>query len=150
MYQKAATTYKQTNLLTANPVKLVIMCYDGAIGYLKDARDFYRGRNYEAKAKALQRAVDIIHEMNISLDLDKGGDIARNLRSLYLYMIQILTEADLKKDVAKFDDVIRMLEELGDGWKEIACAAVVETETAAYAIPAPGISAAAAVQAWSA
>jgi flagellar secretion chaperone FliS len=150
MYQKAAATYKQTNLLTANPVKLVIMCYEGAIGSLKEARDFYIAKKYEPKAKALQKALDIIHEMNISLDLDRGGDIAKNLRTLYLYMIQILIEADVKKDVSKFDDVIRMLEELEDGWKEIASAGVVDTGSESYAIPAPRMKAAPAIQAWSA
>jgi len=44
--------------------------------------------------------------MNISLDLEKGGTIAKNLRSLYLYMIQILTEADVKKNIEMFDEVI--------------------------------------------
>ena len=119
MYQEATKTYQQANFFTATPIKLVMMCYDGAIGSLKLAREFYVKKEYEAKAKALQKTVDIINELNSSLDMDKGGDIARNLRSLYLYMIHTVTEADLKKDFHAFDDVIQLLEELESAWKAI-------------------------------
>ena len=120
MYQEATKTYQEANFLTATPVKLVMMCYDGAIRSLKLAREFYIKKEYEAKAKALQKAVDIIHELTASLDVKKGGEIAGNLRSLYLYMIQRVTEADLKKDIRAFDEVIHMLEELESAWQAIA------------------------------
>jgi flagellar protein FliS len=120
MYQEATKTYQEANFFTATPIKLVMMCYDGAIGSLKLARESYLLKEYEAKAKALQKAFDILYELNASLDLKKGGDIARNLRSLYLYMIQTLTDADLKKDIRAFDDVIKMLEELESAWVAIA------------------------------
>ena len=120
MFQEATKTYQEANIFTATPIKLVMMCYDGAIGSLKLARECYVKKEYEAKAKALQKTVDIIHELNSSLDVKKGGEIARNLRSLYLYMIHRVTEADLKKDIRAFDDVIQMLEELESVWKVIS------------------------------
>jgi flagellar protein FliS len=120
MYQQATRSYEQANYFTADPLKLIIMCYDGAIAHLKISRDHYRAGEYEAKARNLQKTLDIIHELNASLDLEKGGDVARNLRSLYQYMVQILTQADLKRDIRVFDQVISMLEELASGWKEIA------------------------------
>jgi flagellar secretion chaperone FliS len=119
MYQEATKTYQEANFFTATPAKLVMMCYDGAIGSLKLAREYYIKKEYEAKAKALQKAVDIIYELNASLDVKKGGEITGNLRSLYLYMIQRVTEADLKKDIRAFDEVIQMLEELESAWKAI-------------------------------
>ena len=135
MYQTVAKTYQQTNFTTANPMRLVLMCYDGAIRSLKLARERYLEKDYEGKAKALKKALDIINEVNISLDLEKGGDIAKNLRSLYLYMAQTLTDADLKRDIGMFDEVIRMLEELESAWKEIARVGIVEAESALYALP---------------
>jgi flagellar secretion chaperone FliS len=149
MNQKVANTYQQANLFTANPVRLIIMCYDGAIGSLKLACQYYAAKEYEAKAKALQKAMDIIHELNGSLDMEKGGTIAANLRSLYLYMIQILLEGDIKKDVTMFNEVIRMLEELESAWKEIAHAIVTETRPVSYQFPADGMKGVAANQAWS-
>jgi flagellar protein FliS len=120
MYRNVANTYQQASVLTANPLKLVLMCYEGAIGSLKLACEFYSRKEYEAKAKALQKALDILHELNASLDEKKGGELARNLRSLYNYMIQALIDADLKKNIRVFDDVIKMMEELESGWKAIA------------------------------
>jgi flagellar protein FliS len=149
MYQNVANTYRSANFNTANPLRLVIMCYDGAISSLKLARDSYKAKNYEAKAKALQKAIDIIHEMNVSLDLEKGGTIAKNLRSLYLYMIGILTEADVKKNIHLFDEVIRMLEELESAWKEIARGGIEESRTVTHPIPASERKVASVNQAWS-
>jgi flagellar protein FliS len=120
MYEAAIRSYRQTNYLSADPLKLVRMCYEGAIGSLKLSRDAYIAREYEAKGKALAKALDIIHELNSSLDTEKGGDIAKNLRTLYLYMTQALIEADLKKDLTVFDAVIRMLEELESAWRDLA------------------------------
>ena len=120
MYEAASRSYRQTNFLSADPLKLVRMCYEGAIGSLKVSRDAYIARDYEAKGKALVRTLDIVHELNASLDMEKGGDIAKNLRALYLYMTQTLVEADLKRDLKVFDTVIHMLEELESAWQELA------------------------------
>ncbi len=119
MYQNVAYTYREANVLTANPLKLVIMCYDGAINSLKIAKDAYLKKDYELKAKALQKALDIIHELDASLDMEKGGDISKNLRGLYLFMHQALVEADLKRDLKVFDRIIGLLEELLSAWAAI-------------------------------
>lgn len=123
MYQNATRSYEQVNYFTANPMKLVLMCYEGAIGSLKLARDSYLAGRFEAKAKALQKCMDIIHELNASLDLEKGGECAANLRSLYAYVTQALTEADLKRDIEMMNRVITMLEELESAWKAAAAPA---------------------------
>lgn len=128
MYQNAAKTYQQANFLTANPMKLVLMCYEGAINNLKLARDSYLTEDYETKGKALKKTIDIIHELNASLDMKKGGEIAGNLRTLYNYITKILSEADLKKEIKIFDKVILMLEELESSWKTVASQAISGTE----------------------
>lgn len=119
MYEEAVKTYQQTNLFTADPMRLVLMCYEGAISSLKLARERYAAKDYEAKGRAVQKALDIIHELNASLDMEKGGDISVNLRALYLYMTQALVEADLKKDLGTFGKIISMLEELEAEWKTV-------------------------------
>jgi flagellar secretion chaperone FliS len=120
MYEAAARSYRQSNVLSADPLKLIHMCYEGAIGSLKLAREAYVARDYIAKGKALVKTLDFIHELNASLDMERGGEIAKNLRALYMYMTQALTEADLKKNLPAFDNVIQMLEELESAWQEIA------------------------------
>ncbi|MBN1380240.1 MAG: flagellar export chaperone FliS [Deltaproteobacteria bacterium] len=120
MYSNVQKTYQQANVLTANPIKLVLMCYEGAISNLKLAVKAYEDRQFETKAKALQKSLNFIDELNASLDMEKGGEVAMNLRKLYNYMFRILTEADLKKDTRMFDQVIGMLEELESAWKALA------------------------------
>jgi flagellar protein FliS len=120
MYQSVVNSYQQTQFFTTNPLKLVLMCYEGAISSLKLARDSYLAGRFEAKAKALKKCMDIIYELNASLDLEKGGECAATLRSLYAYMTQALTEADVKRDIEAMDRVITMLEELESAWKATA------------------------------
>jgi len=115
-----AKSYQQTSILTADPLKLILMCYNRAIGNLKQARNAYSAQNYEEKGKALQKALNIIDELNASLDMEKGGQIAANLRGIYHYLSHALINADLKKDMQTFDDAIQMLEEIQSAWKIVA------------------------------
>ena len=110
--------YRETNVVTADPKRLVILCYEGAITSLKIARARYLSREYEAKAKALQKAEDIIGQLLGALDFEKGGEIAKNLSALYKYMLRRLAEADLRRDMQTFDEVIHMLETLLSAWRE--------------------------------
>ncbi|MCD6152549.1 MAG: flagellar export chaperone FliS [Syntrophobacterales bacterium] len=112
--------YRQTNVITADPGRLVLMCYEGAIGSLKTAKEKYISREYEAKAEALQKAQTIICELMQALDFEKGGEVAGNLERLYNYMLRRITVGDLKGEVNAFDEVILMLEELESAWKEIS------------------------------
>jgi flagellar protein FliS len=111
--------YKRTNVTTADPLSLVLMCYDGAIRNLKIARERHVSQDYEAKAKAVQKVQDALSLLIQSLDFEKGGEIASRLNSLYTYMARRIVEGDLQRDVKAFDEVISMLEELESGWKEI-------------------------------
>jgi flagellar secretion chaperone FliS len=124
MYQSAVNSYHQAQFFTTHPLKLILMCYEGAISSLKLARDSYVAGRFETKANALRKCYDIIHELNASLDLEKGGECAANLRSLYAYMTQALPEADLKRDFEAMDRIIAMLEELESAWKALADPAV--------------------------
>jgi len=98
--------YKQTNVTTADPGRLVLMCYEGAIGSLKTAREKYISGEYEAKAGAVQKVVSIISVLMQALDFEKGGEVARNLEALYNYMVRRITEGDVKGDMKAFDEVI--------------------------------------------
>ena len=119
MYGNNIGAYRKTNVETADPKKLVIMCYEGAIFNLKMAKERYIEHNYEAKAAALSKAMLIIGELNSALDMEKGGDISKNLKAIYEYVIRRLTEGDIRKDLSAFDETIGILEELGSAWKEI-------------------------------
>lgn len=119
MYGEYVEAYRRTEVFTSDPRKLIIMCYEGAISNLRMARESYEARDYEAKARALQKTYDIINELIISLNFEKGGSIAVNLDALYKFMIKQLMMGDLNRDLKAFDQVIGMLEELASAWKSI-------------------------------
>jgi flagellar protein FliS len=137
MNNDGISAYRQANVVTADPKRLVIMCYDGAISELMAAKEFYRSREFEEKAKSLQKALDIIYELLSALDFEKGGEVARNLEALYNFMIRRLIEADLKKDIEAFEDTIRMLEELRAAWQDIFYGPGRHQIEAAYAMTPP-------------
>jgi flagellar secretion chaperone FliS len=110
--------YKKTDVITADPKKLVIMCYEGAIYSLKLAKAKFYARDFEAKGKAIQNALDILNELRSALDFEKGGEIARNLDSLYSFWTQHIIKADQSKDTRGLDQVAAMLEEIKSGLEE--------------------------------
>jgi flagellar protein FliS len=110
--------YQKTEVATADPKKLVILCYEGAIFSLRKAKAKYYAQEYEAKAKAVQNALDILNELRGALNFEKGGEIARNLESLYVYWTQQIIKADLNRDPRGFDPVISMLEEIKSALEE--------------------------------
>jgi flagellar protein FliS len=120
MYGKEIGAYRKTNVLTANPKRLVIMCYEGAINYLKVVKAKYLSGEMEEKARALQKVYDILDELLCALDLERGGEIARNLQALYNYMRRRLLDADVIADMKGVDEVINMMEELKDAWETIS------------------------------
>jgi flagellar protein FliS len=104
--------YQKTEVVTADPKKLVILCYEGAISSLKLAKTKLYAREYEAKGKAVQNALDLLNELRGALDFEKGGEIARNLDRLYAYWTQHILNAGMNQDPRGFDPVISMLEEI--------------------------------------
>ncbi|MEJ5230050.1 MAG: flagellar export chaperone FliS [Pseudothermotoga sp.] len=109
--------YIENAIRTASPAKLVEMMYEKAIEVLKDAKDALGKGDLITTNEKIKRAQDIVTELNISLDMEKGGEIARALRSMYSYMYRTLIEATVKKDVSKIDEVRQYFEELLDAWR---------------------------------
>lgn len=120
MYGNGACAYQQTNIMTAEPKKLVLMCYEGAISSLRRAKEKYEAQEYEAKARAVQKFQDIVNELLCALNFEQGGEIATNLQSIYDYAIRRVLQADIAKETKGFDEVIGMLEELKEAWEEIS------------------------------
>lgn len=114
--------YRQVQIKTANQGKLILMLYDGAIRNLDVALEAlpHRQRKYDVVNNALVRAQDIIGELMSSLDFARGGEIARNLFTLYVFMNRQLLEANLRKTDKPIQDVRGMLLELRGAWSQVA------------------------------
>ena len=110
--------YQQTQIQTASPEKILIMLYDGAIQFLNKAKNAIESQNIEETHNNIISAQRIITEFMNTLDVKKGGDMAKNLYSLYEYLHYTLVQANLKKDIDMIDEVIGHLKDLKQTWEE--------------------------------
>jgi flagellar protein FliS len=112
--------YQENRVTTQTPGRVVVMLYEGAVKFLKQAIREMEAGQYIEKGKSINRAVDIIQELNFTLNMEAGGDIARNLRRLYAFMVERLFQANIRKDAGMIRETIKLLEELDEGWKAVA------------------------------
>jgi len=117
---KGIAAYQDSAVTTQSKGRLIVLLYDGAIKFMKLAIEELEANNYEAKGRYLNKAQDIINELNAVLDMNSGGEIAANLRKLYCFMNNRLSEANVKRDPQMIREVIKLMEELNDSWKAIA------------------------------
>jgi flagellar protein FliS len=117
---RGANQYLQTQVQSRTPLELIVMLYDGAIRFIGEARDGIVQRDIARRGRAISRAMAIISELQSSLDMEKGGDIAVSLDSLYVYVRDRLVDASIKQDVKPLDDATRVLKNLREGWVAIA------------------------------
>ncbi len=112
-------TYQTTEILTADPGKLILLLYNGAILFLQQSNEKLQEKDYEQKGVLLMKAHAIVSELLGCLDEEKGGEIATRLKSIYTYMLQRIIDADIKKDFRAIDEVILLLSELREAWQQI-------------------------------
>lgn len=119
--QNYATVGVETGVASANPHKLILMLFDGAIMALSSASTHMAQSNIPEKGSAISKAIDIItNGLRASLDLQVGGELAERLYALYDYMNARLLHANINNDAAAIEEVSRLLTELRAAWEEIA------------------------------
>ncbi len=112
----AHQSYKTANITTADRGKLVIMIYDHCIKWCKKAEEDLTSNNVEKMVKAVQRVQNGITELMCALDMEKGGDIARNLFRLYEFYSRHLTQAIRERSAKCLQDVQVMMTRLREAW----------------------------------
>ncbi|HNY64880.1 MAG TPA: flagellar export chaperone FliS [Deltaproteobacteria bacterium] len=110
--------YRKTQIQTADQGTLILMCYDGAVNFLRKAKKAQEENNEEARTTFLTKAQNVIWELTNSLNYD-AGELAYNLESIYNYMIRRIIDADYHKNAAAIDEVVHYLLELRESWEKI-------------------------------
>ncbi len=105
---------------TASPEKLVVLLYEGALRQARGARDAHEQGDVGRRGAAISRSLAIVAELQQSLDLEAGGEIARNLRALYFFVTDRLLEANVTNRMEALEEAIGVLETLHEAWAEIA------------------------------
>ena len=113
-------SYRETATLTAPPGQIVLMLFEGAIRSLERSLPGFSNTD-PAEANMtihnnLQRAQEIIRELNGALNMEQGGEFAATMRRLYAYLERRIWESNLKKNSAGVGEAIRHLTVLRDAW----------------------------------
>lgn len=111
----------ETGVLTADPHKLIVMLFDGAIIAIVNGTQQIQTGKVAEKDKSIAHAIAIIeHGLRASLNREVGGELAHNLDTLYIYMVRQLIIANVKNDVNKLNEVKTLLTDLRSAWEQIA------------------------------
>lgn len=108
--------YKQQSVLAASPGQLTLMLYEGCIKFLKIAVDSIEKKNIEQAHNNLIKAGDIISELIATLDT--RYEIASQMMSLYLFILNEIKEANIQKDAQRVLVAIDLVEDFRDTWKQ--------------------------------
>jgi flagellar protein FliS len=111
--------YQKTQVVTASREKILLMLYEGAIRFTKQARVAMNDKKVAEKGKAISKATAILSELMATLDFKIGGQLAQDLENLYIFMIDKLIEANVHNKVESLDEVEKLLNTLYTAWKDV-------------------------------
>ncbi len=110
----------ETGVNTADPHKLILMLFDGALLQIRTAGIAIGNRDIPAKGTAISKAIEIIiNGLKVSLDMNAGGELAQRLSALYDYMSERLLYANLHNSQPALDEVAGLLSTLREAWASI-------------------------------
>jgi len=104
----------------ATPHQLIQMLMSGFIARVNSAKGAMERSDYELKSTYISKAMAIVSGLNEAIDIDKGGDIALNLRDLYEYLTSRLLVASQENDPAILDEVTGLMKDIKSAWDAIA------------------------------
>lgn len=112
--------YQNVQVMTADGVRIIIMLYDGILRFNSLASAAIKAKDVSGRSLYINRSIAIVCELLTALDMERGGDIAVKLSSLYDFCVRQLNSANAGNDAAALETVNRVMIELRGGWAAIA------------------------------
>ncbi|MDJ0847883.1 MAG: flagellar export chaperone FliS [Myxococcota bacterium] len=112
--------YRRQDVLTESPQGLVVKLYEAALRHCRAAETHHREGRIAQRGSAISRALAIVAELRCALNHDEGGEIARNLDSLYVFVNDRLLEAHVARRPEAIGEARQILAELHGAWTEVA------------------------------
>jgi flagellar protein FliS len=128
--------YRQTEVQSRSPLELVVLLYDGALRFLTSAVAAFERNDIPARREATARLLAIVSELQATLDVERGGDIAAHLDELYRYLTRRIVDATTTRSPEPLHEVRRLLEPLRDAWQTIARQETAASASLEHGIPA--------------
>lgn len=118
--QRMLSTYRQTEVQSRTPLELVVMLYDGGLAFIHQARAAIERNDIPARRDATTRALAVVSQLQSTLNMEAGGDVARQLDDLYSWVTGRILAATMDNRVEPLDEAARVLAMLRDSWVTIA------------------------------
>ena len=116
---KSHKEYRQNQVSTSSQGKLILMMYEGAIKFANMALISLDQNDIAKKCLYLRKTQDIINELSLALNLEKGGEVAHRLESLYQFMLRELTQANIRSERKTIESVLKVLIPLKEAWDQL-------------------------------
>jgi flagellar secretion chaperone FliS len=123
----ARSSYREAAVRGASPVRLVICLYEQAIEDLRQAVIALEKGNIEKRTRKINHAIMILGQLQGSLDMERGAEVARNLERFYTLIRTGLVEAQLKQSVRILEQQISQLVLVYEAWLEVEVATTTPT-----------------------
>jgi len=117
--QTGYQAYQRNKYETASPHKLILMLYDGALSNIAKTRQALEENRRLEAGRYNRKAQDILFELIACLNEEQGGEIAQNLKKLYLYMIDRLGQANIRSLEEPLLETESLLRQLREAWEQI-------------------------------
>ena len=126
-YGKQAARYRETEVLTATPGQLVVLLFDHLLVSLRRGKTAMANGEFELQGNQLEKSRNILTELLVTLDCERGGEIAINLSALYSFLLGELVQVGVRADHARLDRVTHMIEELRNAFAEASQAPIARS-----------------------
>lgn len=133
---KLSSSEVEAVVMSASPTRLIVMTYDAAILSLEKAISMIDAGDIEGRYFAVERATDLIAELYMTLDHEKGGEIAQNLGCLYGFLLSRLPRINFYNDKQTASDSIAILQRLRDSWDLLDNVVSSEADATGEMVPA--------------
>lgn len=133
--QRYTSQYQQSQIMTANPGELLLLTYDAAIRFLREAGDAMSRHDLYAQSTAVVRTQHILQYLRGTLNHDANPELADRLDGIYGYLLDELTQANIHDDLPKIESAVGLLATLRSAWEEAELQARGATP-AAVGVPA--------------
>ena len=111
--------YRKNAVGGASPIQLIIMLYDGSLRHMQASKAAMERGDLFQQNKSAQAAQRIIAELMSSLDMEKGGEVSKNLLSIYSFVYNRLIEANIQDKSEWIDECMKLMSDLGESWRLI-------------------------------
>jgi flagellar protein FliS len=131
MLHDAHEAYRESRILSADPVELIRILYRIAIDRVREAREHLARGDVAARSNSISGACEALVELACSLNHEEGGEVSRRLAALYEYMQWRLVEANLKQSEEPLAEVLALLTTLLEAWQQVKIRPAADAEAGA-------------------